>query len=96
MEPTMQSGDWLLVDPDAYRPHPPVVGDLVVVPDPRLHERLLVKRVVEIDGVGDLVIAGDLPGASTDSRSFGAVDAAAVRGRPWFRYWPLSRPGRVR
>lgn len=95
MEPTLQSGDWLLVDPDAYQGETPRIGALVVVPDPRMEERLLVKRVIDDDGVGDLVIGGDSPSESTDSRTFGAVDAASVRGRPWFRYWPLGRLGQV-
>ena len=42
------------------------------------------------------VVAGDAPDASTDSRAFGSVRAADVEGRPWFRYWPLPRIGRVR
>ena len=95
MRPTLTPGDWLLVDPDAYREATPGIGALVVVPDPRMQERLLIKRVVEVDGAGDLTVAGDSPEVSTDSRTFGAVDASRVRGRPWFRYWPLARLGRI-
>ncbi len=93
MRPTLLPGDWLLVDPDAYRDHAPAVGQLVVLPDPRGAERLLVKRIVGILGDGRLELRGDAPEASTDSRTFGAVRADALAGRAWARYWPLRRAG---
>ena len=96
MAPTLLPGDWLLVDPEAYRSRRPEPGDLVLVPDPRLPERLLVKRVDARDGEGRLQVRGDDPSVSTDSRDFGPVDPAWVEGRPWFRYWPPPRMGRVR
>lgn len=96
MAPTLLPGDWLLADPDAYARQAPRSGQLVLVPDPRDRARLLVKRVAGIDADGQLLLAGDDPDASTDSRAFGAVTASAVEGRPWFRYHPLRRIGRVR
>jgi nickel-type superoxide dismutase maturation protease len=95
MEPTVAAGDWLLVDPLAYRDRVPDVGDLVLAPDPREPARMLIKRVVSIDPDGWLRLAGDDPEHSTDSRAFGAVDHATVAGAPWFRYWPPRRFGRV-
>jgi len=95
MAPTLRPGDWLLVDPDAYRDRPPLVGELVLVPDPREPGRLLVKRVAGLDAQGWLLVAGDAALASTDSRTFGAVDPSTVEGRPGFRYWPAGRMGRV-
>jgi nickel-type superoxide dismutase maturation protease len=96
MAPTLQPGDWLLSDPEAYRMRAPRIGELVLVPDPREAERLLVKRVVDRDTLGRLIVEGDDPSVSTDSRTFGALDPATVEGRPWFRYWPLRRMGRLR
>jgi nickel-type superoxide dismutase maturation protease len=96
MAPTLQPGDWLLADPEAYRDRTPRLGELVLVPDPREAQRLLVKRVVGHGAQGWLVVGGDHPAASTDSRTFGALDPATVEGRPWFRYWPLTRMGRLR
>lgn len=96
MAPTLLPGDWLLADPDAFRRRPPAAGELVLVPDPRMPERLLVKRVAAAAADGTLELAGDAPEASTDSRTFGSVEAASVAGRPWFRYWPPRRVGRVR
>jgi nickel-type superoxide dismutase maturation protease len=95
MSPTLEPGDWLLADPDAYVETAPAAGDLVLVPDPRERSRLLVKRVSEVHG-DDLFVAGDAPDESTDSRAFGSVAVDVVEGRPWFRYWPLRRTGRVR
>ncbi len=96
MLPGLHPGDWVLVDPDAFARRRPREGDLIVVPDPRDENRWLVKRVGSVDQEGRLQLAGDSPDRSTDSRVFGAVDPATVRGRAWARYWPPSRLGRVR
>ncbi len=97
MVPTLQPGEWLLADPDAFVGASPVVGDLVLVPDPREPSRLLVKRVAEVHQRGrQLWVIGDAPDDSTDSRTFGPVETSTVQGRPWFRYWPPGRIGRLR
>jgi nickel-type superoxide dismutase maturation protease len=96
MVPTLLPGDWLLADPLAFHERGPSVGELVLVPDPRDRRRLLVKRVVAVDADGWLSVAGDHSEASTDSRTFGAVEPSTVEARPWFRYWPPRRMGRVR
>ena len=90
MAPTLLAGDrlWLL-------PLPARVGDVVAVPDPRAADRLLVKRVVERRG-DELVVAGDAPDLSTDSRSFGPVSRRGVVGRAVFRYAPRDRIGWLR
>jgi nickel-type superoxide dismutase maturation protease len=96
MVPALRPGDWLLVDPDAFRARSPLPGEIVVVPDPRQPERVLVKRVQATDSDGRLELAGDSPQQSTDSRAFGTIDTEQVRGRVWARYWPPTRWGRVR
>jgi nickel-type superoxide dismutase maturation protease len=93
MRPALEPGDWLLVDPDAYRRRPPRPGELVVAPDPREPERLLVKRVAALESDGRVMLAGDAPDASTDSRTFGAVAVDAILGRAWFRISPRRRIG---
>lgn len=55
----------------------------------------MVKRVAFVED-GRVVVLGDAPEASTDSRTFGPVAVTLVVGRPWFRYWPLSRLGPLR
>lgn len=97
MAPGLLPGDWLLVDPPSRSlPAGQRLGQLVVVTDPRRPERLLVKRVGAVAADGRLHLQGDAAAASTDSRAFGPVVPASVRGRPWFRYWPPSRIGRLR
>jgi nickel-type superoxide dismutase maturation protease len=96
MAPLLLPGDWLLVDPEGYRRRAPRQGELVVVPDPRDEDRLLVKRVAAVTDDGRLELAGDDPDSSTDSRTFGPADPASVIGRPWARYWPPRRVGLIR
>ncbi len=96
MAPGLLPGDWLLVEPASVSSSPPSAGQLVVVPDPRQSVRLLVKRVGTVRDDGQLWLVGDSANDSIDSRTFGAVDVAAVVGRPWFRYWPPVRISRVR
>ena len=90
MRPTLEPGDRLLVLRRAKaRP-----GDLVTVPDPRDGSRTVVKRVASVSADG-VVVVGDNPSQSTDSRVFGAVPAASVRGRVVYRYHPDHRRGRI-
>jgi len=98
MEPTLRSGDRVLVDLRAYRHDPPLVGDLVLVRVP--HGPTVVKRVAGLpeasDGAGRRVwVLGDNPSESLDSRAFGAIPADRVVGRAVLRYWPPSRFGSI-
>jgi nickel-type superoxide dismutase maturation protease len=103
MLPTLAAGERLLVARRGAlvtrarrgvtsKPVELVAGDLVVVRDPGHTGRLLVKRVQAVGSEG-LFLVGDNPVASRDSRSFGAVAAELVVGRPWYRYWPPSAAG---
>jgi nickel-type superoxide dismutase maturation protease len=88
MEPTLTSGDRLLV----LRRRRPRVGDIVAVDDPRGGRRLLVKRVVSVAG-DEVMVEGDNPPSSTDSRVFGPVDRREIAGRVVYRYFPPERAG---
>lgn len=90
MQPTLAPGDRLLVV--SRRPVP---GDLVAVADPRARSRLLVKRAVEVS-TGGVVVHGDNPAASTDSRDFGSVPEPLVAGVAVYRYAPAHRAGWLR
>ena len=83
MLPTLRPGDRLLVA-RIGRVEP---GDLVVLKDPRSTSRLICKRVVSGDS-RHIVVRGDNPDASTDSRAFGPVPVDQVQGRVLRRYWP--------
>lgn len=89
MQPTLEPGDRLVVLPTRPRE-----GALVVLTDPRTPDRTLAKRVTAVDG-RLLLVEGDNPGHSTDSRHFGPVEQRLVRGRPAYRYAPADRAGWV-
>jgi nickel-type superoxide dismutase maturation protease len=91
MEPTLAPGDRLLVT-RATHLH---AGDVVAARDPRDHHRVVVKRVSAVLD-DEVVLRGDNPRASTDSRIFGAVPRRAVVGRVARRYAPAWRAGPVR
>jgi phage repressor protein C with HTH and peptisase S24 domain len=92
MEPALIAGDrLLLVPPVRLRP-----GHVVAVADPRDARHLLVKRVTSIDrGHRLVVVEGDNPDKSTDSRVFGPVDQKALMGRAVYRYAPRARSGPI-
>jgi nickel-type superoxide dismutase maturation protease len=94
MMPTLSRGDYLV----AVRSRTVRRGSLVVVEHPERPGYEMVKRVVALPGerVEDRIlepdeywVIGDNPDGSTDSRTFGPVPAAAIRGRVVLRYWPL-------
>jgi nickel-type superoxide dismutase maturation protease len=94
MAPTVEPGDWVLVDTEAYRRRMPRPGHVVLACDPREPAREVVKRVVQVDLHNDAWLEGDNPSGSTDSRTYGPVPKRLVVGRVRWRYWP--RPARVR
>jgi len=95
MAPTFLPGDRLVVRSRWFGPPAPLAaGDVVAVADPRDPARALVKRVAAVDrAAGTLVLAGDDPSASTDSRDFGPVPVGSVVGRVVYRYAPAGRTG---
>ncbi len=100
MRPTLEPGDFVI----ATRPRRVVRGSLVLVEHPRRPGYEMVKRVAALPGEeagpfllgpAEFWLLGDNGDRSTDSRQFGPVDRSAVRGIIAWRYWPLSRAGRV-
>lgn len=84
MIPVLQPGDWVL---GVRNPTSVDVGDVVVVDHPERPGFRLVKRVVDRDADG-LVLGGDNPGRSVDSRQFGSVPAEEVLARLVLVYHP--------
>jgi nickel-type superoxide dismutase maturation protease len=96
MLPTLEPADRLLVARPVLGSRRVLgAGDLAVVRDPERADRLLVKRVTATSPSG-VVVCGDNPGASRDSRHFGEVQARLVVGRAWYRYAPAASAGRLR
>ena len=96
MVPTLRPGDRVLLVRGLGPLRPAIrVGDLVALADPRLPARTMIKRVAGLEGTR-LVVRGDNDAASTDSRHFGPVDPAAVRGCVVYRYHPEHRRGWLR
>lgn len=98
MAPVLQPGDWLI----AVRAGSIPLGSIVVVEHPERPGFELVKRLRGVPGdtLGALVLGddqywviGDRPEASTDSRWFGPVGRAAIKGVVVLRYWPPTRIG---
>lgn len=81
MWPHLRPGDRVLVDPNAYRRHPPGVGEVVVADHPFRSDVRWVKRVASVTSTGSLELVGDNPDESTDSRTQGAVPLHQVWGR---------------
>jgi nickel-type superoxide dismutase maturation protease len=90
MAPCLQPGDHILV----WRTRSVRPGDIVAAADPRQPARSLLKRVVTV-GRDGVVLIGDNPERSTDSRQFGPVPMAHVRGKAIYRYAPPARAGKL-
>ncbi|MCR9247640.1 MAG: nickel-type superoxide dismutase maturation protease [bacterium] len=58
----------------------PEIGDIVVCRHPFRRSTLVIKRVQSVDARDRLVLAGDNPAASTDSRTLGAFPRDLVIG----------------
>ena len=85
MQPTLEPGDYVLVNRWAYRMRAPSPGDLVVVEDPEVPTRFLIKRVSETLGAREVRLAGDNEAVSRDSRTFGSVALERIVGKVWLR-----------
>jgi nickel-type superoxide dismutase maturation protease len=95
MAPELQPGDRLVIwRPVIWRSGAARTGDIVAAPDPRDPERTLLKRAAAV-GPDGVLLLGDNPSQSTDSRHFGLIPVESVRGKAVYRYAPPSRAGRL-
>lgn len=88
MRPTLVPGDRLVV----LRGRRARPGDVVTVRGARPGGPTMVKRVAAVAAAG-VVVHGDNPSASTDSRHLGPLPR--VLGRAVYRYWPPDRAGPI-
>ena len=80
MLPLLRPGDEVLVDTRAFRQERPQVGDIVIARRPDRQEVEMIKRVSAITRSGDVILLGDNPTSSTDSREFGVVSLQHLGG----------------
>ena len=79
MSPTIDAGTIIYTRPYFFW-ESIQIGDVVILRDPRIPSRKIIKRVVMyIDN--DYTVLGDNIHASTDSRSFGSIPKAAILGK---------------
>ena len=84
MWPVLQDGDGILAAP--LRRGEPTPGDIVVFKRPDRDDLWLIKRVEAVLDDGSLVVVGENPAWSTDSRAFGPVPRDRVYGRVVCRF----------
>jgi len=94
MAPVLQPGDRLVIWRPVRRTGAVRTGDIVAAPDPRAPERTVLKRAGAV-GPDGVLLLGDNPSQSTDSRHFGRIPVASVRGKAVYRYAPPRRVGRL-
>jgi len=84
MLPTLRSEDWVLVEDGFYDNQQPIRGELVLIEHPQRPGYVLVKRITSVED--DVVmVLGDNPDNSTDSRHFGPVHQSKLLARVWSR-----------
>ena len=77
MLPTLKDGDVIMISSK-----PAVVaGDIVLAKHPYKQSVKVVKRVDKIDENGRVLLIGDNPAESTDSRTFGTVSIEYIYGK---------------
>ncbi|MBM3477479.1 MAG: signal peptidase I, partial [Armatimonadetes bacterium] len=62
------------------------------IAEPMVRERPVAGRL----DPDELFVMGDNRNHSEDSRDYGPIRESQVKGRIFYRIWPLSRAGRVR
>ena len=77
MYPTLKNGETVLVDREAEIK----VGDIVVAKHPVEQISEIIKRVQNINERGHYFLVGDNLSDSNDSRNFGAVTRAYIKGK---------------
>ncbi|MCB0196201.1 MAG: nickel-type superoxide dismutase maturation protease [Anaerolineae bacterium] len=86
MQPLLQPGEEVLINPAAYLYTAPQPGDIVVVIHPYQPGLRMIKRLTAIGDGHRYFVEGDNPAESTDSRSFGPVGLEHIVGQVTSRF----------
>lgn len=81
MLPHLRPGQEVLTLPRRWDGRALQPGDVVVLIHPHQPDTPIIKRVAQILPDGRLVLLGDNPAASTDSRTFGPIPPHQILGR---------------
>lgn len=104
MEPTFETGDYLIIDELSYQFQNPEKGDVIVFRYPLNPSKFFIKRVeglpgetIEYDGKeialgkDEYFVTGDNKPNSSDSRIWGPVKENLIIGRAIVRLWPVAK-----
>jgi nickel-type superoxide dismutase maturation protease len=91
MLPTLSHGDCVFINPRLK----PQIGDIVLARHPFKQSVNIIKRVGEITADGRFFLVGDNAPESTDSRSFGAIQAKDILGVAVSRFIPKDKKEQV-
>lgn len=80
MLPTLKPAQTVLLSPRAYQQSPPLPGEIVLAKHPNQAHLITIKRVSSATASG-VILLGDNPAESTDSRSLGTIPLTNILGR---------------
>ena len=83
MEPRFGNGNIVIVKRNLLKTREPVIDDIVVFASP-LTGRLNIKRCTAVKG-DKVFVTGYNLAESTDSRHYGSISAADIRGWVWIK-----------
>ena len=86
MQPLLQPGEEILLDPGAYKQKTPRINDLVVAIHPEKKGLEIIKRVSHITEEDKVFLLGDNLAHSSDSRNFGAIPLQNIIGEVTSRF----------
>jgi nickel-type superoxide dismutase maturation protease len=83
MHPTLPEGSTVLLDTAVYQRNTPQIGDIVLAQHPFEPHNKMLKRITAVTEDGRYFLQGDNPNslASSDSRSFGPIQADQILGK---------------
>lgn len=81
MKPSLTPGDEILYNPKAYFKKRPKVGDVVIISHPQKQQLNIIKRITDQVDSKTVIVKGDNPLESIDSRDFGPVKTKTIRGQ---------------
>ncbi len=84
MQPLLNAGDEVLVDPSAYQRQPPRPGEIVVAQHPAQNDLQIIKRIKAVHSDGRFHLKGDNPDPEQSSDSL--VTANLILGRVTSRF----------